>query len=505
MQKELKQKIGKVYIAGAGPGDTGLITHKCLQIIKKADVIIYDFLANKDLLLYAKENAEKIYVGKRGSHHEFEQEEINELMVEKAKRHEIVLRLKGGDPFIFGRGGEEVEFLKKEGIPYEVIPGVSSTFAVPAYAGIPLTHREFSSAVLIVTGHEAEGKESSSIDWKLLASFHGTLVFLMGMKNIGKIKENLIKEGKEPDTDVCVVEWGTTPRQRVLVSKLKNVDEDVRIASFSPPAVIVIGDVVKLREKLAWFENLPLFGKRIGITRPKEQSLELAERLREKGAEVLIMPTIKIVPILPNRALDCAIESLGSYFGIIFTSQNGVKIFFQRLFEMGLDSRNLHGLKVFAIGPRTASEIMSYGIRPDFVPDKYLSEGLTDILKNLDIRGKRFLFPRAYEARELVPSFIENSGGKCDVIPLYRTEIPDEVEKIDEAPEMVIFTSSSTVRNFVTLYGIEMLKKTKVVSIGPSTTKTLKEFNIEVHLEAKRHDVDGLVDEIVRHYMEACL
>lgn len=496
---------GKVYIAGAGPGDLGLVTLKCIEIIRRADVIIYDFLINSELLLYAKSEAEKIYAGKKGSKHEMEQEMINRLMVEKARENKVVLRLKGGDPFIFGRGGEELEFLKNEGIPYEVIPGVSSAIAGPAYAGIPLTHRDFSSQVLFVTGHEAEKKETSSIDWKLLASFRGTLVFLMGMKNLAAIRENLLKEGKSPETDVCIIEWGTTSKQRVLVSTLKNVEKDAKCASFGPPAIIVVGDVVKLRHKLLWFENLPLFGKKIGITRPLEQSLDFAQKLREKGADVIVIPTIKIVPIFPNEALERAIESIGSYFGIIFTSENGVRFFFQRFFEKGYDSRDLYGIKIFAIGAKTASRISSYGIRPDYVPDVFVSEGLIEILKNLDIKGKSFLFPRAYKARDIIPDFIQRSGGRCDVIALYRTEMPEKKEDLSEIPDMIVFTSSSTAKNFISMYGAHLLRSTKVASIGPSTSKTLKEMKIDVHVEAKRHDVCGLVDEIVRYYREACL
>jgi len=496
--------MGKVYIAGAGPGDTGLVTCKCLEILKKADVVIYDFLANRELLFYAKDGAEKIYVGKRGSQHEMEQQDINNLLARKAKETEIVLRLKGGDPFLFGRGGEEAEFLQKEGIPYEVIPGVTSAISAPAYAGIPLTHRDLSSAVMIVTGHEAEGKEQSSIDWKLLSSFGGTIVFLMGMKNISTIKENLIREGKNPDTPVCVIQWGTTPRQKVIVSELRNVDEEIKKASIGPPAIIVIGEVVKLRDKVGWFESLPLFGKRIAITRPYTQLLELAELLKSKGAEVLFIPTIKIVPITPNEALDRAIESLNSYYGIIFTSQNGVRYFFKRLFEKGFDSRSLSGTRVFAMGPKTASEILSYGIRPDFVPSNYLSEGIVEILRDLDLANKKFLLPRAYEARDLIPKFIRSSGGFCDVIPIYKTELPDIKEEIKETPDIITFTSSSTVRNFVALYGTDILRNSKVASIGPVTSKTLRDMNIEVDVEAKRHDVQGLVEEIEKFLRRTC-
>ncbi|MCX7857600.1 MAG: uroporphyrinogen-III C-methyltransferase [Deltaproteobacteria bacterium] len=496
--------MGKVYIGGAGPGDTGLVTYKCLEIIKKADVIIYDFLANKDLLLYAKKEAETIYVGKKGSCHEMEQEEINELILRKAKEHRIVLRLKGGDPFIFGRGGEEAEFLRKNGVPYEIIPGVTSAISAPAYAGIPLTYRNISSVVVFVTGHEAQGKETSSIDWKTLATFKGTLVFLMGMKNLSSIKENLLREGKDPATRVCVIQWGTMPKQKVLVSTLQNVEEDVKTASMGPPAVIVIGDVIELREKLLWFENLPLFGKKIVVTRPYEQSFEIAEMLKEKGADVSILPTIKIVPIIPNESLDRAIESIDSYYGVIFTSQNGARIFFERLFEKGFDSRNLHGVKVFAIGPSTAKEVRSYGIKAEFIPEKFLSEGIVEVLSGMELKGKRFLLPRAYKARDTIPRFIESYGGKCEIVALYKTEIPEKKEKIEEEPDMVVFTSSSTVKNFLQMYGSDILHRTNVASIGPVTSKTLTDLKIKVSVEAKRHDIKGLVEAIEEFFCETC-
>ncbi|MCS7281382.1 MAG: uroporphyrinogen-III C-methyltransferase [Desulfobacterota bacterium] len=501
----MSKPIGKVYIAGAGPGDPGLVTYKCFEILKKADVIIYDYLACKDLLSYSKVGAEKIYVGKTGSTHEMEQDEINELMVRKAKEHPIVLRLKGGDPFIFGRGGEEALYLAEQGIPYEIIPGVSSSFAVPAFAGIPLTHRGLSSQVVIVTGHEAEGKKDSAIDWKMLATFKGTIVVLMGMKNLGSITANLLDSGMDPDTSVCVIEWGATPKQRVLVSNIKNVDRDVKNASMGPPSVVVIGDVVRLREKLKWYEKLPLHGKTIVVTRPPHQGFETAAMLKERGANVVTIPAIVITPIIPNEALTKALESLRSYHGIIFTSVNGVKVFFEALSMKGMDSRDLYGIKVFAIGPKTASELKLYGIRADFVPERYLSQSIIEILGKIEVKGKKFLFPRALEGNETIPKFIQASGGVCDVIPVYKAEAPPDKQNIEEIPDMIAFMSSSAVRNFVTMYGREVLTKTKIASIGPETTKTLKSFNIEIHVEAKRHDALGLVEEIERFFKGTCL
>lgn len=498
------KKFGKVFIAGAGPGDPGLLTLRCAEILKVADVIIYDYLVDNQILTLARKDAQKIYVGKSGSRHEMEQDEINRLIVEKARECETVLRLKGGDPFVFGRGGEEAEFLKKEGVPFEIVPGISSVISCPAYAGIPLTHRESSSSVLVVTGHEAKEKNTSSIDWKLIASFSGTTVFLMGMKNLKNIVEELLKNGKDPRTKCSIIEWGTTPRQRVLISDLESVIDEAERLKMGPPAVIVIGEVVKFREKLRWFEDLPLFGKKIAITRPIEQSYWMAKILREKGAEVLLIPTIEIHPIIPNDPLDKAIDFIDSYHAIIFTSVNGVKIFFLKLYERGMDSRSLYGVKIVAIGGTTERELSSFGIKADYVPEDYTSEGIVSILEKVGTEGKRFLLPRAKEARDLIPEYIQRNGGIADVIPVYETRIPETPVRLSEIPDVLTFTSSSTVRNFVILYGLEVLRRTIIASIGPATTETLRSYGLDVRIEAKRHDVEGLVEEIVRYFTENC-
>jgi uroporphyrinogen III methyltransferase/synthase len=340
--------MGKVYLVGAGPGDLKLITLRGFELIQEADTIIYDYLVNKDLLTFAKPGAEIIYVGKQASRHELPQPDINSLLVRKGQEKGVVVRLKGGDPFIFGRGGEEAEGLVENGIDFEIVPGVTSAISAPAYAGIPLTHREHASTVAFITGHEDEKKSESTIRWKELATGVDTLVFLMGVKNLKEIKERLIKGGRDPETPACLVRWGTTPRQQVVVAPLRDIDVSARKAGLKPPAIIIVGNVIKLRETLKWFEKRPLFGKKIAITRPPHQSARLGALLSEKGAQVVYLPTIEITPIEPNKPLISAIDSMDSYSCIIFTSVNGVSIFFDNLFRRKKDVRALHGVNVIS-------------------------------------------------------------------------------------------------------------------------------------------------------------
>lgn len=492
--------MGKVYLVGAGPGDFKLITLRGLELIQQADVIIYDNLVNKDLILLAKDKSELIYAGKKASHHELPQKNINSLLLKKARNNAIVVRLKGGDPFIFGRGGEEAEFLSDHGIVFEIVPGVTSAISAPAYAGIPLTHRDHASTVAFITGHEDKKKTTSKIRWHELANGPETLVFLMGIKNMNIIAERLIMEGKCPDTPACIIQSGTLPTQKVVTGKLSEICSLSKKAGIKPPGIIIVGNVISLREKLSWFEKRPLFGKKVAITRPLRQSMRLANLLSDKGAQVIHISTIEISVITPNNMLAKAIDSLGSYYCIIFTSVNSVSVFFDALYKRGKDMRSLHGIKVIPIGDATASFLTARGIIPDHLPDQFTSEGIIDVLKGLTVSDKRFLLPRAKGARDVIVQFIKTQGGICDVVPVYKALLPKKTRPLDEKPDIVTFTSSSTVTNFFKLYGKDVLKDAIIASIGPVTTKTLNSYGLQVHIEAKRYDIPGLVEAIVNYF-----
>ena len=492
--------MGKVYLVGAGPGDLKLITLRGLELIQRADVIVYDNLVNKNLIAFAKENAELIYAGKKASQHELPQKDINALLLKKAGKDNVVVRLKGGDPFIFGRGGEEAEFLADHGIVCEIVPGITSAVSVPAYAGIPLTHRDHASTVAFITGHEDEKKTTSAIRWHELANGPETLVFLMGIKNLGIIAKRLIGEGKDPDTPACIIQSGTMPTQKVITGPLKLIGSLAKSAGIKPPGVIIVGHVVSLRDKLAWFEKRPLFGKKVAVTRALHQSTRLGRLLAERGAEVIHMPTIEILAIKPNTRLSKAINSLQSYYCIIFTSVNAVSVFFDTLYKQGKDIRFLHGIKVIPIGDATASLLSVKGLIPDHMPGQFTSEGIIKILGQLTVKGNRFLLPRAAEARDVIVQFIKTHGGTCDVVPVYRTHLPEKIQPLDEKPDIVTFTSSSTVTNFVRLYGKGALKDVIIASIGPVTTKTLKAHGLRISIEAKRYDIPGLVEAIEQYF-----
>jgi uroporphyrinogen III methyltransferase/synthase len=495
---------GKVFLVGAGPGAEDLISLKGIECIKKADVIIYDFLANKKFLNYAKDGAEKIYVGKKGSCHTLKQPDINRLIVEKALQGNVVTRLKGGDPYIFGRGGEEAEELVKEGIEFEVVPGITAGVAASAYAGIPLTHRDFTSTVAFVTGHERDDTEYSKIHWDKISTGIGTIVFYMGVKNLPNIVKNLIENGREPDTPIALIRWGTHPVQKTVVGTLENIVQKVEEAKLTAPAIIVVGEVVKLRETLRWFDKKPLFGKNIIITRAREQASELTKILSDYGANVIEFPTIEIVEPDDFTELDKAINNLRDYNWLIFTSVNGVKLFFKRLYFHKKDVRELYGIKVCAIGPKTAKTFNEFGIYPDVIPEKYQAEYVISALEKEGINGKRFLLPRAKVAREVLPEKIREKGGIIDVVTVYKTVMPD-VNK-DEVLEMlsngevdyITFTSSSTVKNFMEIIkDKELLKGVKLVSIGPITSDTIREFNLEPSVEAKKYTIEGLTEAIL--------
>jgi uroporphyrinogen III methyltransferase/synthase len=500
--------VGKVFLVGAGPGDPDLITVKARKVIKRAEVLIYDYLATSELVDLAPEGAEKIYVGKKGGAHTLPQEEINKLLVEKAKEGKLVVRLKGGDPFLFGRGGEEAEVLAKEGIPFEVVPGITSAIAVPAYAGIPVTHRDFTSTLAIITGHEAEGKEESSINFEALSQL-GTLVFLMGMKNLPFIVKRLVECGKSEETPVAVIRWGTTERQKAVTGTLKDIVEKVREAGLKAPAIIVIGEVVRLRERLSWFEKKPLFGKRILITRTRKQASKLSERLKELGARCYQVPTIEIKPI-KNPEVKEEIKKVTSYDWLIFTSENGVEVFFERLFEEGLDVRALSRLKIAVIGSATKEKLFTYGIKADLFPERsFTQEGLLEAFASVDLTEKKVLIARAAKARDVLPKGLEEKGALVKVLPIYETLCPESSKErlnalLREGVDVITFTSSSTVQNFFKLLGEEkeLLSGVKLASIGPITSQTLREFGYEPHIEAELHTIEGLVEAILKYFVK---
>jgi len=510
----LKDKAkGIVYLIGAGPGDPDLITLKGRECLKKADIIVYDYLVNESLLSLAHTDAEIIYVGKKSSQHTMRQKDINNLLVESSKKGLTVARLKGGDPFIFGRGGEEAMELSKERIKFEIVPGVTSAVAAPAYAGIPLTHRNLASTVCFITGHEDPTKEESHINWNTLTNSSGTLVFLMGIANLSKIVKKLTALGKSPTTPAAVVGNGTMPNQRTVVGTLANIDQEVKNANLGAPGIIVVGDVVNLSEHLNWFESRPLFGKKIVVTRPEDQAAGFIRTLSESGAECLLFPTINIIPPASWKELDKAIESLSRYDWILFTSVNGVKYFFRRLHFVKKDTRYLKGINIGAIGPGTATALMDMGINPDFIPDQYWAEGVVDGLERALLDGKRILLPRPVIARDYIPKKLTEMGATVDVAEAYQTVKPDyspnQLHAVfkDSAIDMIAFTSPSTVTNFSALLKgrsiFQEILKAKVACIGPITAQRAAEKGLKVDIVPDEYTVDALTKAILEFY-EQC-
>ncbi len=494
-----------VYLIGAGPGDPGLLTCKGRQVLSEADVVVYDYLAGNELLSLARPDAEFIYVGKIAGNHAMKQGDINKLLIAKAKEGKVVARLKGGDPYIFGRGGEEAEELVDAGVPFEEIPGISSSIAGPAYAGIPLTHRAYSSSVTIITGHEDPTKPGSVHNWSALARSASTLVFLMGMKNLPEIAAKLMEAGMSGDTPAALVHWGTTDRQRSLSSTLADLPDAAVREGFANPSIIVVGDVVKLRDKLDWFEKKPLFGRTVVVTRAREQASGSAALLAAKGARVIQFPTIKIVPMPDYAELDEAVSNLSRYGWVVFTSVNGVRFFRQRLDALGLDARALGSVRVAAIGPATAKAVEGMGIRPDLVPSSYVAEGVAESMLARGMKGQRVLLPRAAEARDVLPKALREAGAEVDVIAAYRN-VPsdDNREQVMEALEegrldCVTFGSSSTVRNFLASIPLDELKKhpgVRFAAIGPVTADTMRSLGLTPDIQPEDFTIPALVDAV---------
>jgi len=508
-----------VYLVGAGPGDPGLITLRGKMLLERAEVLVYDYLASRKLLKYVPKEAELIYAGKRGGvKHTHTQEEINQMLVDRALAGRRVVRLKGGDPFIFGRGGEEIEALVKAGIAFEVVPGVTSATAAATYAGIPITHREYTSTVAFVTGHEDPTKPDSNIAWDKLATGVGTIVVYMGIKNLKPITEKMIKYGRDPLTPVAVVRWASTSEQRTVVGNLKNIAEIVQENNIKPPALVVIGEVVNLRDTINWYEKRPLFGKRVVVTRTREQASELVNLLENCGAECLEFPTISLEPVDSYETLDRALAEIDTYQWILFTSINAVDYFFKRLFDLGKDVRYLKGPMIAAVGKVTAEALANRGIKADLLPEEFTGDGLAETLIKRGVKGLRFLIPRALKAREILPESLNRAGAEVTVAPVYQNVLPASStgEQLKEelslalqekTVDMVTFTSSSTVKNFATLMGIktpeemrELMSGVAVATIGPVTGKTAENLGLKIDVQPTEYTIPNLVDSIVTYF-----
>ncbi len=503
---------GKVFLVGAGPGDYRLLTLKACDCLKIADTVVYDRLADKRILQYASNKAELIYVGKASSQHTMTQDNISQLLVDLAKAGKTVVRLKGGDPFVFGRGGEEALLLQENGLPFEIVPGVTSAISVPAYAGIPVTHRGVAASFAVITGHEDPTKEASDINWKSLATATDTLVFLMGVANLSTIAAQLINNGRKADTPVAIIRWGTKPGQKVWISTLAAVADMAQREGIKPPCIILVGEVVKLRQSLTWFDNVamkPLFGKRVLVTRARTQASKLTAALEEMGAECIEAPVIAVADPRDNyRELDGAIDRLAEYQWIIFTSTNGVEHFWSRLEYKKRDARALYGKKVCAIGAATAQALAEHGIRADVVPARYQAEGIVEALKNELAAGDNILIPRAAVARELLPAALSATGANVDVVPAYETimgdlaadDLNEQLKKGDI--DVITFTSSSTVVNLLKIVpAVELLKNVILAAIGPVTAETMEKYGLRADIVAEEYTIEGLVESIRRYYL----
>ncbi|MFN2541993.1 MAG: uroporphyrinogen-III C-methyltransferase [Chthoniobacterales bacterium] len=501
-----KSQAGTVYLVGAGPGNLGLVTLRARECIENADVIVYDHLANAAMLGWGRSNTELIYAGKRAGEHALSQEQINALLIEKARQGKEVVRLKGGDPFVFGRGAEEAQALADAAIRFEVVPGVTSAIAGPAFAGIPVTSRAENSHVTFFTGHEDPAKAQSAIDYATLAKLGGTQVMLMGVERIESIAQEMMKHGVRENLPVALVRWATTGRQQTLTGTLKDIGRRVIELGFEAPAIAVFGDVVSLRKDLNWYEKRPLLGKRIVVTRSRQQASALSERLRALGADVIELPTIRIEPPSDVREFAQLVQDAHGYDWIVFTSPNGVDAFFEMFFKLYDDAREIGGAKIAAIGPATAQRVKDFHLHVDLQPEEFVAEAVVREFQKLEtVDNLRILIARAERARDVLPKQLSKLGAIVDEAFAYRTvaETRDDTgargRLLQEGADLITFTSSSTVENFLAL-GLPWPKQMQVASIGPITSKTARDHGLKVTIEAQRHDIEGLTEAIRRFY-----
>jgi uroporphyrinogen III methyltransferase/synthase len=496
---------GICYLVGAGPGDPGLLTLRGRECLERADVVIYDYLSNAEFLRFAPASAEKIYAGKTAGKHALKQEETNALLVKYTLEGKRVVRLKGGDPFLFGRGGEEAAELAAAGLRFEIVPGVTSAIGGLAYAGIPVTHRASNAVLTIFTGHEEPDKKTSGIDYKAIASAPGTKVMLMGVERLTAITGQLTQSGMSTETPVALVRWATTGRHQTLVGTLGSIAGLAEEKQFKAPAVAVFGDVVNLRETLNWFETRPLFGRRIAVTRTRQQAGGLLASLRELGADAYELPTIRIEPPADKTAFIEAILDVRTYDWIVFTSPNGVDAFFTAFFAAHEDARDLGGARIAVIGNGTAKKVREYHYAVDLIPEEFVAESLLKSFKELNVENLKMLLPRAAGAREMLAIELEDLGAIVDDVPVYQT-VP-ETEDVsggirrfrEEGADMITFTSASTADHFMTL-GLPLPEELKTASIGPVTSSEMKKLGLPIDLEANQHDIPGLVAAIRDFY-----
>jgi len=503
--KSERKKTGKVYLVGAGPGDLGLVTLRAKECIERADVIVYDHLANPEMLGWARDDAEIIYAGKKAGEHALSQEEINKLLVEKARAGKEIVRLKGGDPFVFGRGAEEAKAVVDAGITFEIVPGITSAIAGPAYAGIPVTHRAENSHVTFFTGHEDPSKTKSAIDYAALSKLGGTQVMLMGVERIEAIAREMMANGVRGDLPVALVRWATTGRQETLTGTLENIGKRVAEAEFEAPAVAVFGDVVALRKDLNWYERRPLSGKRIVVTRTRKQAGALTSQLRALGADVFELPTIRIEPPTDLREFAELVQDSHGYDWIVFTSPNGVDAFFEIFYKLYDDAREIGAAKIAAIGPATAQRVRDFHLHVDLQPEEFVAEAVVREFAKQGVENLRMLLARAEKARDVLSRELSKLGAIVDEAFAYRT-VPETRDVtgarrrlLEEGADLITFTSSSTVENFLAL-GLPWPKGMQIASIGPITSKTAADHGLKIDIEARRHDIEGLVEAIRKFF-----
>ncbi len=500
----MSDKTGIVYLVGAGPGDAGLFTLRGSELMGRADVVVYDALVNTDLLRLAPEGAEIIYGGKRAKAHAIPQDQLNQLLVDKAKEGKTVVRLKGGDPYLFGRGGEEAQELRAAGVPFEVVPGISSFYSAPNYAGIPVTHRDHCANFTVLTGHEDPNKEESSIDWEQLAKASGTKVVLMGVERIRRIAGRLMENGMAADTPVAMVRWGTTGRQRSIDGTLETIADVVEQTGFKAPAVTIIGGVATLRSELNWFETRPFFGKRVVVTRTRKQASQLSSRLTERGAEVLEIPTIRVEPSEDRQAVIDVLMELNSYNWLVFTSPNGVDMFFDMFFKAFPDLRDLGGVRIAAVGPATAAKLKALHLTVDVMPEKYLTTEVAKAINEYEsLENLKVLLMRAKVANPDLPKQLVALGAIVDDVACYQTVMETEdltghaEDFAENGADAITFTSSSTVENFHARFDlpamVEKFPEMRLASIGPETSKALVALGLQPDIEAEEHTIAGLV------------